>query len=242
MKLKVICSLLLALATATAAFAQSVVITPKKVTYKRPKPLTDFKKTFTVNYPKVKAATPALSRRIETTISYVKVNDLNIQDEINEIQWLEEADYTVNYNKNGMLDITLSLSGTGAYPSVFSKTVVVDLKTGRRIRPVDIFTNLSGLAAKIKLMQRAEIRKARDDYKKDPETADFDGAEYFGSADFTVKNLEEFSVSDDGITFIYDYGFPHVVLALQPDGRYLLSWTELKPYIKPGGLLAKFPS
>lgn len=240
MKTKIFCCLLFIFAFAAFSFAQSVTITSRKITYKRPKPSVDYKKTFTVNYPRVKAATPALSKKIETTISYAKVSNLNIQEELGEIQWLEEADYLVNYNKHGMLDITLSLSGSGAYPSTFNKTVVVDLKTGNRLRPADIFTNLTGLAAKIKKLQQAEIRKAREDYKKDPDSADFDGAEYFDNADFTAENLAEFSVSDDGVTFLYEYGFPHVVKALEPDGTFLLGWTQLKPFIKPGGLLARF--
>jgi hypothetical protein len=240
MKRKILPGLFFLLALSSVCFAQGVTITSRKVTYKRPKPSMDFKKSFTVNYPKVKAATPALARKIETTISYARVSNLNVQEEINEIQWLEEADFIVNYNKNGILDITLSLSGAGAYPSTFNKTVVVDLKTGNRLRPADVFTNLAGLAAKLKKMQQAEIKKAREDYKKNPDAADFDGSPYLDEADFTSKNLEEFSVSDRGVTFIYEYGFPHVALALQPDGRFFLDWTELKPYIKPGGLLARF--
>ena len=62
------------------AFSQSVVITPKKVTYKRPKPESEYKKTFEITYPKVKAATPALSKKIEDTISYQKNNKLHFSD------------------------------------------------------------------------------------------------------------------------------------------------------------------
>ncbi len=222
------------------SFAQSVKITAQKVTYKRPKPIADFKKTFTVNYPKVKAATPALSKKIETNISYAKVMDFNLQEEKAEIQWLEEADYEVGYNQKSILSITLSMSGSGAYPSVFSKTVVVNLKTGNQIKPADIFTNLDGLAAEIKKRQQAEIKKAQEDYKKDVETADFDGSEYFDNADFKIENLEGFAVSEKGVTFTYDYGFPHVVQALQPNGIFLFTWAQLKPFIKRGGLLGQF--
>jgi len=69
-----------------AVFAQSVVITSKKTVYKRPRPLMDFKKSFTVNRPKVKAATVALSKKIENTIGYEEVYGLNIKEEIGEIQ------------------------------------------------------------------------------------------------------------------------------------------------------------
>ena len=240
MKIKILLCLLFITTFSSISFAQSVTITPRKVTYTRPKPQMEFKKTFTVNYPKVKAATTALSKKIENTISYTKVLNLNIQEEKTEAQWLEEADYEVGYNKNGILSITLSMSGTAAYPSVFSKTIVVNLKTGNQIAPADILTNLNALAAEVKIRQQAEIKKAQEDYKKDAESADFDGSEYFNEANFTVENLKEFSVSEKGVTFTYDYGFPHVVLALQPDGTYLFSWAQLKPFVKRGGLLEKF--
>lgn len=232
--------LLIILAFSAVSFAQSVKITSQKVTYKRPKPIADFKKTFTVNYPKVKAATTSLSKKIENTISYAKVLSLNLQEEKGEYQWLEAADYNVVYNKNGILSIYLSMEGTAAYPSSVGKTVVVNLKTGNQVKPADIFTNLAGLAAEIKKSQQAEIKQAKEDYKKDSETADFNASEYFDTADFKVENLEGFSVSADGVTFIYDYGFPHVIQALQPSGNYLLTWAELKPYIKKTGLLGQF--
>ena len=136
--------------------------------------------------------------------------------------------------------ITLSVSGTGAYPSVFSKTVVVDLKTGNRATPQTVFTNLRGLAAKAKDKQKAEVEKSLKEIKSDPANKDYLDFDFFENTNFTVENLEEFAVSDKGVTFIYDYGFPHVIFALQPEGRYFFSWAELKPFIKRGGLLAKF--
>ena len=240
MKLKFLFAIFFAMTFALTSFAQSVVITPKKITYQRRKPFADFKKSFIVTSPKVKAATPALSKKIETAISYEKNNNFKLSNEISENQWLDEASYEVNYNKNGLLDIILTTEGSAAYPTTFNKEIVVDLKTGNRLTAQDVFTNLPGLAAKVRRAQTAEIEKAREDYKKYPDSADFDGSEYFNQAKITVSQLNDFSVSDKGITFSYDYEFPHVVQALQPDGIYFYSWAKLKPYIKRGGLLEKF--
>lgn len=240
MKIKLLVFALFISAFSLNIFSQSVRITPKKVTYKRPKPESEYKKSFVVTYPQIKAATPALSRKIETAISYQKNNDLNLKEELGEYQWLEDASYEVNYNKNNILDTTLTLEGSAAYPSTFSKTIIVNEKTGNRVRPIAVFNNLPRLAAKVRTAQIAEIKKAKADYKKDPDSKDFDGAEYFNAAKFTTKQLENFSVSDKGVTFMYDYEFPHVVLALQPDGTYFYSWAELKTFIKRGGLLSQF--
>lgn len=66
------------------------------------------------------------------------------------------------------MDITLSVSGSGAYPSTFSKTVIVNEKTGNLVRPVDVFTNLPELAAKVRKAPQAEIQKAEQDYNERP--------------------------------------------------------------------------
>src|SRR5438477_11574427 len=107
MKTKPVICLIMAAAFCAAASAQSAVITSKKVTYTRPKPSDDGKKTFTIDYPKVKAATPALSRKIERSISY----GINLKEELNDVEWLYEATYDVGYNQKGILSIALTIEG-----------------------------------------------------------------------------------------------------------------------------------
>jgi hypothetical protein len=55
-----------------------------------------------------------------------------------------------------------------------------------------------------------------------------------------VKDLNEFSVSDKGVTFLFDAGFPHAIQALQPEGEYFFSYAEIRPYIKRDGPLSVF--
>ena len=239
MKRKFLLALFFVSAFSFAAFAQSVVVTPKKITYRRPKPFSEYKKSFVIVRPKVKGVSLALAKKIETTISYEKNFDFSVKDEIGEIQWLEEASYAVDYNKNGVLGVTISVMGSGAYPSEASRPIIANLETGERFLAKDVFVKLSELAAKGKQTQEAEIKRAILEIKKEnPEEGD--PASLFENSYFTVENLDKFSVSDKGITFWYDYGFPHVIMALQPEGRYFFSWAELKPFIKPDGLLAQF--
>ena len=220
--------------------AQSVLISPKVSTYTRPKPEFESKKTFTVRYPRVKASTPALSRRIESTLSYSKVLGLNIREEMSEYQWLEEADYEILYNKNGVLTIALTMFGSAAYPSGMQETLVIDLKNGNRMLPLNAFVSLPKLAALIRLAQQAEIVKSLKEIKDDPENNDVEPDALFEGKSFSVENLREFVVNDSGVTFIYDYQFPHVVKALQPEGRYSYSWKDLRLFIKQDGALGKF--
>jgi hypothetical protein len=239
MKLKILFLTVFVSIAAAAVPAQSVVITGKKVTYTRRKPQSEYKKTFTINYPKVKAATPALSRKIEAAISYHSILGLNLQEELTTAQWLDEADYEVVYNDKGLLCIDLSMSGSAAYPDGVTKTAVVDIKKGTLVKTSDVFTDLPGLAAMVRKAQKKEIEEAVAEIKKTPEFKDEDPAVLFKEADFRRKDLEGYSVNDKGVTFKYDYEFVHVIQALQPEGKFFFTWEQLRPFLVPGGLLAK---
>jgi hypothetical protein len=239
MKTKIILIAVVIFAFSSLIFAQSVKITPKKVTYKRPSTVeNEYKRSFEINYPKIAGANGA---KIEAILNYEKTFEFKLTDQTKgDETWVDSCDYVVNYNKNNILDVTLLMEGSGAYPSTSTKHLIVNTKTGTRVKPVDVFIKQNELAAMVKKAQTAETKKAKADYKKNPDAADFDGSEYFNNADFKADNLWSFTVSDKGITFHYDYEFPHVALALQPDGEYFYSWNQLKPYIKTDGLFAQF--
>lgn len=235
MKIRSLFSCLLLVVVAGASFAQSVKITPKKTVYHRIKPMDSGRRSFIITYPKVTGLSPALNRRVESTLSYEKLFDFKVSDELRDEQWLEEASYEINYNKRGILVVTLRIEGSGAYPSTSSRTLVVDPRTGNRVTPSQAFTNLPALAAMCKKAQEKEIKTALSGKGEDVPDKDL-----FKETDFKVKDLSEFLVQDTGVTFLYDYGFPHVVLALQPDGRYVFTWKEIKPFINRRGLLHQF--
>lgn len=239
MKIKLLGIVFVLAAFVAAGNAQSVVVTGKKITYNRPKPISEYKKTFTINYPKIKAATPVLSKKIEAAASYEKAFGFTLKEELGEIQWLETADYEVIYNKNGILCLSLFIEGSGAYPSSSTKYVVVDTNTGLKQTPANLFTNLAGLAALAKKQQKTEIATAIKEIKADKTNEEPNPEHLFENADFKIKDLNDFSVDDKGVTFHYDYGFPHVIQGLQPAGEFKFTWTQLKPYIKNGGLLSR---
>ena len=53
-----------------------------------------------------------------------------------------------------------------------------------------------------------------------------------------MADLESFSTTPDGITFHYDAGFPHAIIALAPDGEFPVSFEDLEPAISADGLWA----
>lgn len=221
------------------AFAQKVTVTGELVTYTRPDPSSEHKQNFTVNYPRIGGVDLSIAKRIESILSYEKAFDFTIDEEKTELQWLEEADYEVTYNDNGILSITISIVGSAAYPDAVYKHFNIDTVRGVRMFPKDLFVKLPTLAAKIKKMQQAEIANAKREIKKDPDAEDVDTNEMFARSNFRVTELNAFRLSPTGVTFFYNYGFPHVMKALQPDGQYNISWREIKPFVKPGSRLAK---
>ena len=227
---------------AASVTAQTVTITGQKKVYTRVKPISGYKKTFTIRRPIARAATPALSRKITAAIDPVKVLEINIKEELTEMQWLSEADFAEVFNNQGILTVELWMEGSGAYTDAVTKYVVVDVGKGERLTPSAAFVDLPGLIAAVKKKQAAEIEKAIIDIKANPEfaAADDDAKRLFEETNFEQKDLENFAVDMAGVAFFYDYGFPNVIKALEPEGELRLTWDEVRPFLKPGGLLARF--
>ena len=251
MKIKIWLVFLAVAFCASTAFSQSVVITPKKTVYTRKgKETPKIKRTFVVTYPVVSGKlSPASKKKLENTISYWRVFETTLAENMSEYNWLTEMSYTVNYNKNGILDISLTEEGVGAYPDGQTVTLVVDLKTGAQVKFEDVFSadQKTEFAAFVDQKLDAEKREII----KEVESGNFgDGIpdkegdnwikEKLQELKFTAETFNEFSVSDKGVTILYDAGFPHVIQAAQPDGRYFFTWAEIKPFIKPAGLLGRF--
>ena len=241
MKAKKFLLLAVAIAALTLpSLAQSVVVTGKKQVYTRPKPITGFKKTFTIRRPIVKAATPELSRKLTASIDPAKVLDIRIQEELTESEWLHEADFEVVFNDRGMLTVMLWMEGAGAYSDGVTKYAVVDTDRGVRVAPADVFTDIEGLIAAVKKKQDAEVAKAVKDIKANPDFGDGDPKQLFEYTNFEAKDLDNFAADMAGVAFFYDYGFPNVLKALEPEGELRLQWSEIKPFIRKDGLLARF--
>ena len=222
-------------------FAQFRVV-PKEVTYTRKgNQVPDFKKTFTVRYPVVEGiALKGTRERLKNTISYWKNFDTTLEDNLNGDYWMSSLDYKVNYLNRGLLDIDLTMEGSGAYPDAHTKTLVVDLNTGGRLFVRDVFTNIGALVLKIDRAQKAEIKSTKAQALREglDDTDTYDSL--ISETVFGVSKMDEFSISEKGVTFIYDYGFPHAFKALEPEGRYFFSWNELRPYVKKRGRLSGF--
>lgn len=230
-------------------FAQVVKITPKKTVYTRKgKEVPKEKRAFVVTYPVIAGVAPPVKKKLENTINYWRVFETTLQENLGEYHWLTEMSYEVNYNKNGILAVALTQEGVGAYPDGQTVNLVIDVKTGEQVKFGDAFK--AGSLAKLAELVNAKLEVEKKEIIKSIDKGEFGNEnnqeandalkEQVSGLNFTAETFDEYSVSDKGITIIYDAGFPHVIQAAQPDGRYFFTWTEMKPFIKPEGLLGRF--
>jgi hypothetical protein len=231
-----------------AAAQDRVVIQPRRVVLLRTgKIARDFpdKKRAVVRYPIVRGLSDtAVLRRIQNALAIKNVFDSSL-DDYRKDGWLEEFDYKVNYNQKYLLDLTFSQSGWGAYPDTHTKHFLLNLKNGQVIKAADCFNQesfatLASMADQKLRAETKELFQVVDDDKQQDGEQKSSIKEQLEKLTFTVENLDEFVVSDKGVTFLYDAGFPHAIQALQPDGSYFFSYSELRPYIKRDGPLGVF--
>lgn len=189
-----------------------------------------------VRYPVVTGLKNAVVlRRVQTAVGVENIVGQSLTElQKDERPWLTDFGYTVNYNQDNILDLTYIISGIGAYPTTDLRRVSIDLRTGKMLQAKDIFrleTN-SLLTATIETMMQQEIQtkivelqKVAPDLKPD----------IFAKYHFGSKDLHDFTISKEGITFHYVFGFPQAIKAAEPTGSYFLSYDKLSPHIRIDG-------
>jgi hypothetical protein len=225
-----------------------VIVQPRRVVVVRAgKEVRDFpeRRRAIVRYPIVRGLSDAtVLGRIQNTLTMKSVFDVTLQEFRRNSGFLN-FDYEVNYNKNYLLDISFTSEYEGAYLSMGRKHFLINLKTGKVVKAVDAFNpnslkTLVGMVdKKLKEEVTEQIQVVEDDKSSDAESKTWVRDE-LKKLQIGVENLDEFSVSDKGVTFKFEAGFPHAIQALAPVGQYFFSYAELRPYIKRNGPLGVF--
>jgi hypothetical protein len=216
-----------------------IVLTRSRETVKR----FPHKRQAIVTYPVVSGLNPLVLGRVRSIIAFKNIFDYSLK-EYREDTWLDEFTYDVNYNAKHLLDITFSQSGSAAYPDDQSRHFLINLKDGRVIKAADVFliNKLAPLSMIVNQKLQLELKKIQQDLRESNSDAEDVriSSEAQEALEFKVENLDDFSVGDKGITFLYDAGYPHAIQAFEPDGRYFFSYSELTAYIKRDGPLGQF--
>ena len=237
--------------------SDNIRVFPSKKVYARLNTDEDWKKEFTVRYPILEGIqSESILFKINSILSYEKIFDVSLEESINGDTWLSELDYNIDYFKKPFLSITFHMDGIGAYPWHTLQSIVVNIETGERLKIVDILeeTSLERLSLIIDKFVQIDLIKACliDEYWNEipleesseefsPDSADISWTrERFGNKKFTIENLNEFSIDEYGLTFIYDFEFPHVIKAIEPEGHYYFEFSALKQFIKKDSVLEKF--
>jgi hypothetical protein len=221
----------------------AATIQPQAFTFTRGKKEQGFPayKQATVMIPTVTAGpNPAVLKQVQAAIDPKAVLGESVKEletEFKTTGWLSTINYTVDYNKNSIVQLTYTKEGVSAYPSTFKFYVAVDLQTGKVIKVADLLTpeGLKKVADTINQSMQKRIQTAIAQNANQ----DTDLKSRLSGKQFQVENLNTFVIGEKGITFIYDFDFPHVIQALAPDGKFFLSYPELQPSVKPIGRLGR---
>ena len=223
-------------APARAVEPGSIAIEKKTATLKGPDKEAD------IHYPVFKGvADKALLARIQQAAGLKAGTGSSPEEwkeEFKDNPWLVEIDYEVTLNRHSILSLTYTEDGMGAHPSSSSESLAVDLRTGKAITAKDLFkpASLPALAARVDKALQAAVRKTRREWGEEH----LENFEKRLNVHFGVDGLDSFKLDERGVTFLYDFEFPHAFLAAEPEEEYFLSYKELKPFIDEKGLLAPF--
>jgi len=224
-----------------------VVVRPRTIVIVRHGALIkDFpeKKRATVTYPVISGSGDAkVLRKVQSILQVKNVFDSSIA-EYRDNNWLSEFSYKVNYNKASILDITFTQDGAGAYPDTQTRHFAINLKNGSVMKASDVFLTerLPTLQTMLNEKLQGELKEILEslrDSKSDPEDIRM-ATEAQEPQEYKLENLDDFEVGAKGLTFLYDAGYPHVIQAFEPNGRYFFSYSDLKSFIKSDGPLGQF--
>ncbi len=219
----------------------SATIQPKTLTFTRGKKGQDSYKQATVQIPTITTGpNSAVLKQVQDAIGPKQVLGESVQELDTEFQKsgaLSRLSYKVNYNKNAIVHLTYTKETVTSYPSTFRHYVAVDLQTGKVITAADLLTpsGLENLAATIDQLMQQRIQKTI----AEKGTQDGDLKTRLTGKQFKIQNLNTFLISEKGITFIYDFDFPHAIQALAPDGEFFLTYDQLQPSFKPVARLGR---
>ena len=154
---------------------------------------------------------------------------------------LSYISYKTDFNSNGLLSLSISLEGCGAYCSGWTLYLNFDLPTGRSLSIDDVI--IKEKMDYFKLLVKNDKVSALNTYKMDMEkqlqskTIDKDtynfAIETVNSYCLDSISISNFILTADHIEIIDDCEFPHVIRALGPGYTLAYKLSGIKEMIAP---------
>lgn len=183
-----------------------------------------------VSLPQVWVADPARSAAIAALLTPEALLG-QTRAQIEADGWVDSVSFEATWQKAGLLSLSVIQEGSAAYPDGVVEDRVIDLAAGARLG-AEVWdpAQQPALVARLDQALGANIRAAQAEAASYGEDAP-DPSLYEGHA---VKSevLAGYGLRPEGVVFHYNFGFPHVIQAAEPDGDLLLPWREVGTYAK----------
>jgi hypothetical protein len=164
-------------------------------------------------------------------------------------QGLTSLSYVVVHNEHGLLTVAQTSEFLGAYPSSDTRSLVFDVRTGRRLRMADLVRDTVALRnhwrAAISQRVAAHLRAAPRDFADDtalvrelPELLHWNAATRQVAFEANEPSFYDFAVTRRGLTLTYSYGLPHAIQAVEPETGFSFTFAELRSWLRTDGPLA----
>jgi hypothetical protein len=149
------------------------------------------------------------------------------------VQGIDSADFAVTGNVRNVLSIDINYETIYAYPDFHHAYLNFNSNTGAPVAITDILkaTTLPTLAAQLDRRLQAEIAQLKMDFAAEIASGEIQATQW-DELHVTAGDLQSFSTTPEGITFHYDAGFPHAIVALEPAGEYAVTIDALDSFIR----------
>ncbi|MET4108673.1 hypothetical protein [Hymenobacter sp. UYP22] len=165
-----------------------------------------------------------------------------LQEQLQEHQGIQGAEYTENYNAQGLLSLTAQNYGQGASAWYDDRTYNLDLVTGFAIRLADELKP-ELLPQFLALGQRKLAVRSKECVA---EQGDFLSAEDQAgvlSQEFSLRSTEEYTIGTGGLVFdhpvSYDGLSNYIWKTLRGNFQVTFTYAELTPFLKPSSPLRR---
>jgi len=145
---------------------------------------------------------------------------------------IRSMQYFLNFNANGIFDLSYDITSVSAYATENYVNIALDLHAQKKIELTDLIRsgeheNFLALCNK-KLM--THITQSKQDMLEETGRDSIEFVDLFNTRTFEHMDID-FSIKPGALVVYYDFYFPQYAKSFEPNSVILLNRSELKPFI-----------